>query len=164
MADISEISEEKRKLLIANKSSIEMEGNEKDILSKLHDLLQKANAFKSQFHENIQNMKSTLQCMMDKVETLNEKVTSKQASEIKHLEMMVCDMQEFCDARKRLKESLDNLLEQSSDYELVGREVNIPKYDPDFYKELLCKPEIELPDLGTTLSDVTTKLGTLRNN
>ena len=76
--------------------------------------------------------------------------------------MMVGDMQEFCDSRKRLKDSLDNLLEQSYDYELVGREVTIPKYDPDFYKELLCKPEIELPDLGKTQSDVTTKLGKLQ--
>ena len=162
MADVHEKADARRKLLNDNAKNIEVDGNERKVLSKLEDLLRNANTFKTQFLEDIRSLKATLQSMMDKVETLTRLVTPKVDSEIKHLEMMVCDMQEYCDSRKRLKDTLNDILEETSDYELVGREVNIPKYDPDFYKELLCKPEIELPDLGTTLSDVTTKLGTLQ--
>ena len=60
--------------------------------------------------------------------------------------------------RETLKKHMSYLVEVVSNQEVFGRHKELPKYDPEFYKQLICKPEIELPVLGNTLSDVTPQL------
>ena len=49
--------------------------------------------------------------------------------------------------RETLKKHMSYLVEVVSIQEVFGRHKELPKYDPEFYKQLICKPEIELPEI-----------------
>ena len=125
---------------------------------KVHYLLEKVKKTQSDFKEAIGNIKTSIKQLEAKVVKMEEEIITHLTAEIKHLDMMSCDLRDYKDSKEVLEKHLIYLAEEASNQELFVRQRELPKYDPDFFKQLICKPEIELPVLGNTLSDVTAQL------
>ena len=138
--------------------SMKQSAEENMASGNIHSMLNKAKNMQSDFKATMDGLKTAIKQLEKKAFQVEEEVNSKLSAEIKHLEMMSCDMDDYADLREKLKNHMSYLVEVASNQELFGRHKDLPKYDPEFYKQLICKPEIELPVLGDTLSDVTAQL------
>ena len=125
---------------------------------KVHYLLENAKKVQSDFKEAIGNIKTSIKQLEAKVVKMEEEIITHLTAEIKHLEMMSCDLRDYKDSKEVLEKHLIYLAEEASNQELFVRQRELPKYDPDFFKQLISKHEIELPVLGNTLSDITAQL------
>ena len=121
---------------------------EENLTKYVHNMLEKAKKAQSDFKLGIDKMKTSIKQLEDKVTKIEEEVIEKLSSEIKHLEMTSCDLDDYMDSKRKLERHLNYLAEEASNQELFVRQRELPKYNPDFYKQLISKPEIELPVLG----------------
>ena len=138
--------------------SMRQSAEENKTSENIHSLLNKAKKMQSDFKASMDGLKTAIKQLEKKAIQVEKEVHSKLCAEIKYLEMVSSDMDDYADSRGKLKNHMSYLLEVASNQELFGRHKELPKYDPEFYKQLICKPEIELPVLGNTLSDVTAQL------
>ena len=139
-------------------SSIRNAKEEKLTSAKIHLLLDKAKKTQSDFKLALDSIKTSMKQLETKVAKIEEEIITNLSAEIKHLEMISCDLDDYKDSKEKLEKHLTYLTEEASNQELFVRQRELPKYDPDFYKQLICKPEIELPVLGNTLNGVTDQL------
>ena len=128
------------------------------ISAKIHFLLEKAKTKQSDFKAAISNIKAGIQQLEAKVAKIAEEVLTSFSAEIKHLEMTACDLDDYKDSKEKLKNHLIFLAEEASNQELFVRQRELPKFEPNFFKKLISKPEVELPVLGNTLREITAQL------
>ena len=121
---------------------------------KIRCLLKKAKKTQLDFQVAIDRIKASLKLLEAKVINIEEEVIRNVSAEIKHLEMTSCDLDDYKDSKQKLEKHLVYLCEEASYQELFVRQKEFSNYDRNFYKQLISKPEIALPVLGNTLSDV----------
>ena len=142
--------------LVINKINNDVE--EKLTSDKVHFLLENAKKVQSDLKSAIGNLIASIKQLEAKVVKMEEEIITHLTAEIKHLEMMSGDLRDYKDSKEVLEKNLIYLAEEASNQELFVRQRELPKYDPDYFKQLLSKPEIEIPILGNTLSDITAQL------
>ena len=128
---------------------------EKHTLERVQFLLNKAKEARSDFYVAIESFNTSIKQLQAKVVKIEKGYIRKLNAEIKHLEITSCDLDDFWDSTRKLEKHLIYLTEEASNQELFTRQTELPKWDPDFYKRLISKPKIELPELGNTLTDIT---------
>ena len=120
--------------------------------------LEKAREIQSKFKSSIAELKSSLADLAVKVDKVSEDVNAKLDADIKLLEMMSTDMSDYMESKASLRDHITYLTEEASSPEVVAGEKELPKYDRNTYKQVISKQVIELPELGSTLSDVRAQL------
>ena len=154
LEDIDTAGEKARKRLLDVRNEMDNNTSEETARNALKRTLEKANEIQTSFKLSINELKSSLAALAAKVDKVSEEVNAKLDADIKLLEMMSTDMSDYMESKASLRDHITYLTEAASSPEVVAREKELPKYDRNTYKQVISKQVIELPELGSTLSDV----------
>ena len=158
LEDIDTAGEKARKRLLDIRNEMDNNTGDQNTTGALKRTLEKAKEIKTSFKTSIAELKSSLADLAVKVDKVSEDVNAKLDADIKLLEMMSTDMSDYMESKASLRDHITYLTEEASSPEVVAREKELPKYDRNTYKQVISKQVIELPQLGSTLSDVRAQL------
>ena len=158
--DIDTAGDKARKRLNDIRDEMVRATGEEHVSHALKRTLTKGKELQGNFQSSITDIQTVLKELAEKVDAVSYEINEKLSADIKSLERMEAGVSNFTQSKKLLQDHLSYLTEEASSPEVVAGEKELPKYDRSTYKQMISKQVIELPELGSTLSDVRAQLVT----